>query len=577
LFVFDILLRGFIFLLPGVGLTLIEQRRRTLEPLQFAAVTLVNSALVAYVVFWPYLVSARFGKAISLFVALGTVAVIVREFLARRIEIVRLRELGVCALLMTLVAIAYSAIGHLYHYSSDPVIQAQQRFVDLPPDNFIPYVFAGRLYHSVPVRPWLFGEWKSSDRPPLAVGATLFQIPLWKEQQRVIHYQNLGVFLQSMWIAALWIVLKSAQVPRRVIAVTCAFCVASPAFLLFTFFIWPKFLAAGLFIICLYFLRVVQRETTKCTSFDIAFAGTALALGFLSHPGVAFTAIGLAVFLLIRRTLPPFQRSLGGVVLLLVLVAPWILYQKFYDPPGDRLIKWHLAGVREIDSRSFPRALMDAYTTTPPRQIIQAKISNFETLWGRGPIGSASHMLVQKNGLDAKQLLAEYVNSNFFYVLQATGVLNAGFLVLLFLPMYLKKIKQNAALDGAISLLVLSLLSLIVWCLMMFGPSGTLLHEGSLATFILLDVALAAILTIIAPKLSYVLLALQIFLLFPLYVVARPFLAGGGAAVRKGADQAMAIVTFASLGILALLAWRFVSCERPRPAERALTSHVAQK
>jgi len=386
LLVLDILLRGLIFILPGLALCLIVHRRRALEPLSFAAVTLVNSAAVAYVVFWPYLVSARFGKALSAIVGFGALAVIIREFLSRRIEIRRLRELGICALLMVLVSVAYSSIGNMYHYSNDPVIQAQQRFIDLPPDNFIPYVFAARLYHSVPVRPWLFGEWKSSDRPPLAAGATLFQIPLWKSERREFHYQNLSVFLQSMWIAALWIVLYSAQVPRRIIAVTCAFCVLSPTFLLFTFFVWPKFLAAA--------------------------------------------------------------------------------------------------------------------------------------------------------------------------------------------PMYLRNRGPDLVLSGALRRLTLSVFSLVVWCLMMFLPGSTLLHEGSLATVILLFVALAAMLAMVIPRVSYVLLAIQAVLLFPLYVVARPFLAGGVAAVWHGVDRTMAIVAFSSLSALALLGWRFGFHQHAGQTKRAATSHA---
>ena len=573
--VLDILLRGLIFILPGLALSLIIHRRHTLESFPFAAITLVNSAAAAYAVFWPYLVSARLGKAVSAIVGFGALAMIIREFLSRRIEISRLRELGVCALLMVLVSVAYSAIGNMYHYSNDPVIQAQQRFIDLPPDNFIPYVFAARLYHSVPVRPWLFGEWKSSDRPPLAAGATLFQIPLWKSERREFHYQNLSVFLQSMWIAALWIVLNSAQVPRRIIAVACGFCVVSPTFLLFTFFVWPKFLAAALFILSLFFLRVVEGELKKYSSFEIGFAGIALALGYLSHPGIAFTAIGLALFLLIKRALPPLRRSLWGFALFTALIVPWILYQKLYDPPGDRLVKWHLAGAREIDSRSFPRALMDAYRDAPASQIIDARIKNFETLWGHGPLGGLWDMLSKKRNANAKQLVAEYVNSNFFYVLQATGVLNCGFFVLLVLPIYLRKRGPDVVLSGALRLLALSLLSLVVWCLMMFLPGSTVVHEGSLATVILLFVALATMLAMALPRVGYVLLAIQAVLLFPLYVVARPFLMGGAAAVWHGTDRTMAIVGFTSLSALAFLGWRFGFHQHAGRTKHAATSHAA--
>ena len=37
-------------------------------------------------------------------------------------------------------------------------------------------------------------------------------------------------------------------------------------------------------------------------------------------------------------------------------------YQRYDDPPGDRLIKWHLAGVSEIDDRGSLETIVDSYT-----------------------------------------------------------------------------------------------------------------------------------------------------------------------------------------------------------------------
>ena len=45
---------------------------------------------------------------------------------------------------------------------------------------------------------------------------------------------------------------------------------------------------------------------------------------------------------------PRWGRLAGGL-LALVLYAPWLAYQRLYDPPGDRLLKWHLAGVTEVE------------------------------------------------------------------------------------------------------------------------------------------------------------------------------------------------------------------------------------
>ena len=42
-------------------------------------------------------------------------------------------------------------------------------------------------------------------------------------------------------------------------------------------------------------------------------------------------------------------------------MAPWSAYQKYGDPPGNRLTKWTLAGVVEVDDRGTAEAIFDSY------------------------------------------------------------------------------------------------------------------------------------------------------------------------------------------------------------------------
>ena len=51
------------------------------------------------------------------------------------------------------------------------------------------------------------------------------------------------------------------------------------------------------------------------------------------------------------------SRSLRRVV----VMAPWSAYQKYGDPPGNRLTKWMLAGDAEIDDRGIAETIIDAY------------------------------------------------------------------------------------------------------------------------------------------------------------------------------------------------------------------------
>ena len=47
-------------------------------------------------------------------------------------------------------------------------IQTQDRLIwYLPPDNVLPAMLAEKMYLGQPLRPNIFADWQSSDRPPL--------------------------------------------------------------------------------------------------------------------------------------------------------------------------------------------------------------------------------------------------------------------------------------------------------------------------------------------------------------------------------------------------------------------------
>ena len=58
---------------------------------------------------------------------------------------------------------------------------------------------------------------------------------------------------------------------------------------------------------------------------------------------------------------PSLKTMIYGFATIVVLYAPWMIYQNVFDPPANRLLKWHFAGVVEVDARSFGTALRDAY------------------------------------------------------------------------------------------------------------------------------------------------------------------------------------------------------------------------
>ena len=76
------------------------------------------------------------------------------------------------------------------------------------PTTRSPTIFADWFFHhGHDGSPPLFGDWLSSDRPPLQIGYVLAQRPFgWDESG--LHYEVLGVIVQQLWILGMWAVLS---------------------------------------------------------------------------------------------------------------------------------------------------------------------------------------------------------------------------------------------------------------------------------------------------------------------------------------------------------------------------------
>lgn len=67
--------------------------------------------------------------------------------------------------------------------------------------------------------------------------------------------------------------------------------------------------------------------------------------------------------------------------LALLVYAPWPAFQRYVDQLGDRLVKWHLAGVEDpADERSPLRTIVDAYAGKTLGEIAVDKLENVGTL-----------------------------------------------------------------------------------------------------------------------------------------------------------------------------------------------------
>lgn len=526
-----------LFLLPGLALAMLIHRRFPLDGLRFAAVTFTAAGVVGYLGFWSYFASITAGKVISFAVLTAVLAIRPKEKVWR--------ESATCFLLILLTAWFYLGAGYLYKAGDDPGSQAADRVTmwQLPPDHLLPWVLADHIYREVPLRPHLLSVWKSSDRPPLQAGIVLMQRPMWGALALWKHYHLLGIFLQSLWVGALWIFLRFAGIGRRRILTILALCIFSGFFFVNSFYVWPKLLAAAFFLIALTFSSFTRPDFVW-TRFDAVLAGTALALSLLSHTGVILVAPGVAWVLYRRHGLPGRRAAIWGAAAVLILWIPWMVYQKVYDPPGDLLLKEHLAGSMD-ENHSFGQLMKEAYGKLSVGEWVRSKWENVQVLF-------VPPSFLGLFGDDVRERYDTFSRSIFFSLFQALGILNLGLLARLVWRRSAVGLETGLA-DRCV---IANLISTGVWCLVMFYPGSTVVHQGSLAAVLMLFAALGIYLAALAPRLAWAALAIQALAIFPIFLFGKPLFGNPpGALVEGTLDAGYGVVALLALGGLATWAW----------------------
>jgi len=162
-----------------------------------------------------------------------------------------------------------------------------------------------------------------------------------------------------------------------------------------------------------------------------------------------------------------------------------MLFQRFVDPPGNRLLKWQFAGVTKVDSRGFMQTLVTQYQALSVPQLLSNKWANVEALvasplvwrtlapepaWRTGFLGLAR--LAALNDL-----------------LPAAGLLLLGVAALAFTS-------SRRALAPAAPLGVVCGIAIAVWVILLWGTAyngiTAINHQGAYAVVVLF-IALCAL------------------------------------------------------------------------------------
>lgn len=377
------------------------------------------------------------------------------------------------------------------------------RWLSLPIDSWLPKIFADQIFKGELLRP-MYGDWLSSDRPPLQTGIYLIFYPFGKGDD--VIYQVVATMLQAMVLVAIWrfIVGFKFASAQRLIIFSFSF---SSLFVINSLFVWPKLISAAYVLICFYYLNI--GVTSKFRNFMV---GTSISLAMLSHGGAFFALLGIFLYwsaMNIKNiSWLGIKNLVIWVVIAIVLYYPWILYGKYYDPQYSRLVKWHLAGLIEPSQVSVISTLYSAYSEISLEKWFAFRVSNFNVIV-KDFIAFESYLW---SG-DYVEFIKSARDKSFFNLFYSLWFFSPFVIFAIIFIFQFRRIDLDL-----IKLFYGAILGLFFWILLMFEPGSTVMHQGSYYGYIALFIFGQVSLCILSKKIFYVANILNVGLSLALYV-----------------------------------------------------------
>lgn len=483
--------------------------RLRLEPPLALAAALLLFGVLGYLAFWTAYwnyTSLRVAKIAVLALVLWRLMLIAREHRLKTL----LAWLGEPMIYVFLFFVAVEGLGFGNGGIDDPARTAQNRFSHaLPPDNVIPFLFAAGL--KLPQMPSpLLADWLSSDRPPLQTGLYL----LLYVRDRALPYQVLASLLQATFLFGVWILCAATGVSAVTRRITLLACCLLPVSIINTFYVWPKLVSVGYLLIVFTLLFVCRpRDAREQTIVGILLGGTA-ALAALFHGTSAFALIGMAMVVLVTWQWPNWRTSGYAVAALVMLYLPWIGYQQFADPPGNRLLKYHLAGVMKPDGRGFVETMRDAYGALTWDGYIAGRLANLATFVGRPfeHLRNLGAVTLSQDSNYAKYLRAP----DFFNFLPSLHVALLALIIAMLLLPFMRGAQRQIR-RTVLNLLAVVAATLLVCVVILFQPGATTNHQTSYALPVMTTVAAFITIGSLSSRLALTLLFAQFVTVATLY------------------------------------------------------------
>jgi hypothetical protein len=506
--------------LPGIATTLYAIKRGIRQQSILLGLGLAGSGTGAMLGFWAFYAHSAVGEAFAFALPIASIAVSVLAVRRGVGDKRLLQELSTPLLLWVLGSTFLVFLGFLYGGTNRPIALGQTRFSHLlPADNDLPFFFSEWFFkHGFrEVAPQYPGGWQSSDRPPLQIGYVLEQRPLnWTEP--ALDYQIVGVLVQQLWIVALWALLVATGMRRGTRALIMMAVLVSDLTIVNGFFVWPKMLAAAFFLAASALVLTPVWADVRRSLIGAALLAALIGLSLLSHAASLFGVIPLMLWGALHG--PPRWKWIAiGLLAGAMLIGPWAAYQRFGDPPGNRLVKWMLGGAGDVDRRTALRAITAAYRRAGWQGAAHNKLENFATMAGREAVvfwgGDALNAL--RSGHIVKSIFDVRVLS-FFNLLPQMGLLLLGPFAMA--VGYRGRTRYPADWSFAVTAVTMFLLGCLCWGLLMFGSEDTraVIHTGSLGVIVLGMCGAVSGLRATFPRVAVVVVVARILFALALYV-----------------------------------------------------------
>jgi hypothetical protein len=354
---------------PGLAFAWLAGARRVETAV---AMTLPATFLLGYLVFFGFYYGAPLMRFGVFFGMMGSLIVVLAKWRPLLAWVNHSASATVCRLFFGL-SLAYVLLLYAADLGVGPYA-ANYRFAPAvwSTDNQVPPTVAEALYQETSLK-HLIGRWRVSDRPPLMSGLFLLARPVWAPLKAIggndrllfYHYQIAGIVASTLWVIPIWLLLvrSAARSARQASLVVIA--VATTGLVVFnSVFIWPKMLA-GAFALGAYLAHPAVADNGRAQAVvGEAAVGLLIALALLSHGGVVFGLVPLFVVFALHRTADRIRGVVLPLVVAGVVLVPWLLWQRFEDPPGNALVKYALAGTYGFgeESKSLVATVRDVYS-----------------------------------------------------------------------------------------------------------------------------------------------------------------------------------------------------------------------